>query len=237
MAGKDKPNTIRSLSLALALTFRPILFLYLQLSGWVDAVLFVFSVEDESSFNEVSTFYHRMIHLRSSNNDNIPLFLVGTQGGYFLFLFNFTYTKMLPFAEAISEATPRVVSESRARKLCNEMKRCTYYETCAANGLSVDDVFDDGKSAHDLYWHTNQLMSHVIVSVSGNLCICIISLSVLPHTDSLTHCRILIYFIDSLQANCHDAQLGEHAQSREWPEFSSWHAKPHWRLPKHVKQC
>lgn len=55
-------------------------FPYLQLSGWVDAVLFVFSVEDESSFNAVATFYHRMIHLRS-NNDNIPVFLVGTQGG------------------------------------------------------------------------------------------------------------------------------------------------------------
>lgn len=95
----------------------------MQLSGWVDAVLFVFSLEDESSFNAVSTYYHRMIHLRS-NNDNIPVFLVGTQ-------------------EGISEVTPRVISESRARKLCSEMKRCTYYETCATNGLHVDDVFDD----------------------------------------------------------------------------------------------
>lgn len=155
-------DPIRSLSL-------PLIFLYffvcLQLSGWVDAVLFVFSLEDESSFNAVSTYYHRMIHLRS-NNDNIPVFLVGTQGQcslflplfcvYFSFLTSSTFLLLFFTAEGISEVTPRVISESRARKLCSEMKRCTYYETCATNGLHVDDVFDDGKSI-DLYWHTDQL--------------------------------------------------------------------------------
>lgn len=68
--------SLRSLPLIPFLYF--LSFCVLQLSGWVDAVLFVFSLEDESSFSAVSTYYHRMIHLRS--NDNIPVFLVGTQG-------------------------------------------------------------------------------------------------------------------------------------------------------------
>lgn len=38
----------------------------------------------------------------------------------------------------------RVIDDARARKLANDLKRCAYYETCAAYGLNVDRVFQDG---------------------------------------------------------------------------------------------
>ena len=48
--------------------------------------------------------------------------------------------------DAISESNPRVIHEDRARKLAAELKRCTYYETCATYGLNVERVFHDGLS-------------------------------------------------------------------------------------------
>ncbi len=50
-------------------------------------------------------------------------------------------------SDAISSANPRVIDDSRARKLSNDLKRCTYYETCATYGLNVERVFQDGKSS------------------------------------------------------------------------------------------
>ncbi|CAF4442555.1 unnamed protein product, partial [Adineta steineri] len=63
-----------------------------------------------------------MNHYR--NITDMPLILVGTQ-------------------DAISESNPRVIHEDRARKLANELKRCTYYETCATYGLNVERIFHD----------------------------------------------------------------------------------------------
>ncbi|KAM9349065.1 arfGAP with GTPase domain, ankyrin repeat and PH domain 3 [Symphorus nematophorus] len=45
--------------------------------------------------------------------------------------------------DAISAANPRVIDDSRARKLSNDLKRCTYYETCSTYGLNVERVFQD----------------------------------------------------------------------------------------------
>ncbi|XP_042743994.1 arf-GAP with GTPase, ANK repeat and PH domain-containing protein 3 isoform X3 [Lagopus leucura] len=45
--------------------------------------------------------------------------------------------------DAISATNPRVIDDSRARKLSNDLKRCTYYETCATYGLNVERVFQD----------------------------------------------------------------------------------------------
>lgn len=39
-----------------------------------------------------------------------------------------------------------MIEDSRARKLSNDLKRCTYYETCATYGLNVERVFQDGMS-------------------------------------------------------------------------------------------
>ncbi|KAH6930297.1 hypothetical protein HPB50_012545 [Hyalomma asiaticum] len=95
----------------------------LQFSCWVDAVIFVFSLENEASFSAVYSYYMRMAHFRNNAAD-LPLILVGTQ-------------------DAISESNPRVIDDSRARKLASDLKRCTYYETCATYGFNVERVFQD----------------------------------------------------------------------------------------------
>jgi Arf-GAP/GTPase/ANK repeat/PH domain-containing protein 1/3 len=48
-------------------------------------------------------------------------------------------------SDAISETNPRVIDDARARKLAADLKKCTYYETCATYGLNVEKVFQDGK--------------------------------------------------------------------------------------------
>uniref|UniRef100_A0ABM5EJY9 Arf-GAP with GTPase, ANK repeat and PH domain-containing protein 1 isoform X4 n=1 Tax=Pogona vitticeps TaxID=103695 RepID=A0ABM5EJY9_9SAUR len=93
-----------------------------QFAMWVDAVIFVFSLEDEISFQTVYHYYSRMTNYRNTNE--IPMVLVGTQ-------------------DAISSSNPRAIDDARARKLSNDLKRCTYYETCATYGLNVERVFQD----------------------------------------------------------------------------------------------
>ncbi|CAO2625385.1 Arf-GAP with GTPase, ANK repeat and PH domain-containing protein 1 [Lemmus lemmus] len=117
-----------------------------QFAMWVDAVIFVFSLEDEISFQTVYHYYSRMANYR--NTSEIPLVLVGTQ-------------------DAISSTNPRVIDDARARKLSNDLKRCTYYETCATYGLNVERVFQDGKClAHDCQGfvthrsHSGRIVSH-----------------------------------------------------------------------------
>lgn len=51
---------------------------FFQFTAWVDAVIFVFSLENESSFNAIYSYYTKMSHYR--NTAEIPLILVGTQG-------------------------------------------------------------------------------------------------------------------------------------------------------------
>uniref|UniRef100_A0A8C6WS76 ArfGAP with GTPase domain, ankyrin repeat and PH domain 3 n=1 Tax=Neogobius melanostomus TaxID=47308 RepID=A0A8C6WS76_9GOBI len=96
----------------------------LQFAAWVDAVVFVFSLEDEISFQTVYNYFLRLSSYR--NTAEVPMVLVGTQ-------------------DAISAANPRVIDDSRARKLSNDLKRCTYYETCSTYGLNVERVFQDGE--------------------------------------------------------------------------------------------
>lgn len=45
--------------------------------------------------------------------------------------------------DAISDRCPRVIDDSRARKLANDLKRCSYFETCATYGLNVERVFQE----------------------------------------------------------------------------------------------
>ncbi|XP_037691735.1 arf-GAP with GTPase, ANK repeat and PH domain-containing protein 3 isoform X4 [Choloepus didactylus] len=94
----------------------------LQFAAWVDAVVFVFSLEDEISFQTVYNYFLRLCSFR--NASEVPMVLVGTQ-------------------DAISAANPRVIDDGRARKLSTDLKRCTYYETCATYGLNVERVFQD----------------------------------------------------------------------------------------------
>ncbi len=54
----------------------------LQFTSWVDAVIFVFSLENESSFNAIYTYYTKLSHFRNSTDKEIPIILVGTQGKF-----------------------------------------------------------------------------------------------------------------------------------------------------------
>nr|XP_019597796.1 PREDICTED: arf-GAP with GTPase, ANK repeat and PH domain-containing protein 2 isoform X3 [Rhinolophus sinicus] len=95
-----------------------------KFSGWADAVILVFSLEDENSFQAVSRLHGQLSSLRGEGRGGLALALVGTQ-------------------DRISPSSPRVVDDTRARALCTDMKRCSYYETCATYGLNVDRVFQE----------------------------------------------------------------------------------------------
>ncbi|XP_036750695.2 arf-GAP with GTPase, ANK repeat and PH domain-containing protein 2 isoform X1 [Manis pentadactyla] len=95
-----------------------------KFSGWADAVILVFSLEDENSFQAVSRLHGQLSSLRGEGRGSLALALVGTQ-------------------DRISASSPRVVGDARARALCADMKRCSYYETCATYGLNVDRVFQE----------------------------------------------------------------------------------------------
>ncbi|KAG5837989.1 hypothetical protein ANANG_G00219010 [Anguilla anguilla] len=93
-----------------------------QFCSWVDAVILVFSLENEASFQEV---YKNYSHLCAHRNiADIPLIVVGTQ-------------------DKISNTNPRVIEDARARQLCSDVRRCSYYETCATYGLNVERVFTE----------------------------------------------------------------------------------------------
>jgi len=94
-----------------------------QFSQWVDGIILVFSLENEVSFNSIYSYFARMAHHRGIHD--LPILLVGTQ-------------------DAISESNPRVIDDLRARKLAADLKKCSYYETCATYGLNVERVFQDG---------------------------------------------------------------------------------------------
>uniref|UniRef100_A0A671YC04 ArfGAP with GTPase domain, ankyrin repeat and PH domain 2 n=1 Tax=Sparus aurata TaxID=8175 RepID=A0A671YC04_SPAAU len=100
-----------------------------QFASWVDAVILVFSLENESSFQEVYKIYHQLAVHRPVSE--IPFVVVGTQ-------------------DKISSTNPRVIDDARARQLCSDVRRCTYYETCATYGLNVNRVFTDGMSAQKI---------------------------------------------------------------------------------------
>ncbi|XP_066440496.1 arf-GAP with GTPase, ANK repeat and PH domain-containing protein 2 isoform X1 [Eleutherodactylus coqui] len=93
-----------------------------KFANWVDGVIFVFSLENEASFQDMFQYYALLANYRSVSD--LAVALVGTQ-------------------DKISSSNPRVIEDMRARGLCNDMKRCMYYETCATYGLNVDRVFSE----------------------------------------------------------------------------------------------
>uniref|UniRef100_A0A8B9C6Z3 ArfGAP with GTPase domain, ankyrin repeat and PH domain 2 n=1 Tax=Anser brachyrhynchus TaxID=132585 RepID=A0A8B9C6Z3_9AVES len=93
-----------------------------KFASWADAVIFVFSLENESSFEEVTQLHALLSGYRGAGE--VALALVGTQ-------------------DKISSSNPRVIEDARAQALCGDMKRCLYYETCATYGLNVDRVFTE----------------------------------------------------------------------------------------------
>ncbi|XP_012233441.1 centaurin-gamma-1A isoform X1 [Linepithema humile] len=92
-----------------------------QFSAWIDALLLVFSLENEESFSIVCNFYNRMCSFRDMSE--VPKILVGVQ-------------------DSVNDSNPRVINDVRPRKLACDL-RCPYYETCAIYGLNVERVFQD----------------------------------------------------------------------------------------------
>ncbi|NXC78411.1 AGAP2 protein, partial [Anhinga anhinga] len=114
-----------------------------KFASWADAVIFVFSLENESSFEEVTQLHALLSGYRGASE--VALALVGTQGE--LGTWELPHgdgdgdspclTPLLP-PDKISSSNPRVIEDARAQALCGDMKRCLYYETCATYGLNVD---------------------------------------------------------------------------------------------------
>lgn len=129
-----------------------LLLISLQFASWVDAVILVFSLENEASFQEVYRIYHQLTAHRPVSE--IPFVVVGTQGEpHTTRAFRLqtvrrrgasfvTCAVFLP--DKISSTNPRVIDDAKARQLCSDVRRCTYYETCATYGLNVNRVFNDG---------------------------------------------------------------------------------------------
>lgn len=61
----------------------------------------------------------------------------------FSHIFSSLFMRPLINTDAISDRCPRVIDDSRARKLANDLKRCSYFETCATYGLNVERVFQE----------------------------------------------------------------------------------------------
>ncbi|KAF7668055.1 hypothetical protein LDENG_00034910 [Lucifuga dentata] len=91
-----------------------------QFSSWVDAVILVFSLENEASFQELYQLYSQL----SAHRTDIPVIVVGTQ-------------------DKISSLNPRVIEDQRARQLCIDVRHSLFYETCATYGFNVDRVFSE----------------------------------------------------------------------------------------------
>ncbi|KAJ3586785.1 hypothetical protein NHX12_013178 [Muraenolepis orangiensis] len=89
-------------------------------SSWVDAVLLVFSLENEGSFLELYQLYSQL----NSHRADVPVIVVGTQ-------------------DKISSSNPRVIADQRARQLCIDVRHSLFYETCATYGFNVDRVFSE----------------------------------------------------------------------------------------------
>uniref|UniRef100_S4RXD2 Small monomeric GTPase n=1 Tax=Petromyzon marinus TaxID=7757 RepID=S4RXD2_PETMA len=97
-----------------------------QFASWLDGVMLVFALSDETSFQSVARYHQQLSSLCSLSE--LPTLLVGTQ--------------VVP-ADAIGPGSPRTVEDARARRLCSELRIGTYYETCATYGLNVERVFQE----------------------------------------------------------------------------------------------
>ncbi|XP_031551246.1 arf-GAP with GTPase, ANK repeat and PH domain-containing protein 1-like [Actinia tenebrosa] len=92
----------------------------LQFTQWVDAVIFVFSLDDELSYSMIPGYYAKMAQYR--NISDVPVILVAMRDG-------------------IDDSYPGTVSIQRIKKLINDMKQCVYMEASALTGDNVDAIF------------------------------------------------------------------------------------------------
>lgn len=121
----------------------------MQFAHWCDAVVFVFSVENEESFLMAHQFYLKMLNYRSMHD--LPVILVGTQ-------------------DYVTETCPRVIDDGRARSLAHELKKCAYYETCATYGLNVERVFLDGNLRFFSYFNYLAQAKDIVLILNHVFC-------------------------------------------------------------------
>ncbi|KAL7673091.1 hypothetical protein ACOME3_007963 [Neoechinorhynchus agilis] len=97
-----------------------------EFSKWVDVVMFVFSVENEDSFQTIVRYHHKITKLR--NSGPLPFILTGT-------------------LDTVNAHNPRTVDARRAHMMVQRCAGiCLYIETHSMCGSNVDRVFDMGKS-------------------------------------------------------------------------------------------
>ncbi|KHN72125.1 Arf-GAP with GTPase, ANK repeat and PH domain-containing protein 1, partial [Toxocara canis] len=145
-----------------------------QFAQWIDAVIFVFSLESQDSFETVLHYYNQMAKYR--NLSDVPVLLVGTQ-------------------DAISESNPRVIDEHEGRQMAKNLPRCGYYETCSTYGLNVERVFKDGSSS-PLYIYI-YVCIHIYIHVYTYMYICL-------YTHIYVHTYIFFYFIRRISPRVHN---------------------------------
>lgn len=116
----------------------------------------VFSLENEASFKDVYKNYSELSKHR--NIAEMPIIAVGTQGKictlpmFELKIFYWViYVTVFLSADKISSTNVRVIEDKRVQQLCIDIRRCTYYETCATYGLNVDRVFTESEFLLKMY--------------------------------------------------------------------------------------
>uniref|UniRef100_A0AAY4D839 Small monomeric GTPase n=1 Tax=Denticeps clupeoides TaxID=299321 RepID=A0AAY4D839_9TELE len=151
-----------------------------QFSHWVDGLILVFSLENESSFQEVYSHYSELsIH---RNVAEIPFIVVGTQ-------------------DKISSTNPRVIEDARARQLCSDVRRCSYFETCATYGLNVNRVFTE--AAQKILAAKRQATLFASCKSLPNSP----SHSGVPRAIALTHCLFLFQASNGGQSSDYSSSL------------------------------
>jgi len=96
--------------------------------GWIrtsDCFIFVFSVTDRSSFNEIDEYYEQMLRVKDATRGDVPLVLL---------------------ANKIDLVDERVVSEAEAAAKATEMG-CTLVQTSALSEHGVVDGFEEAVRA------------------------------------------------------------------------------------------
>ncbi|XP_078377192.1 arf-GAP with GTPase, ANK repeat and PH domain-containing protein 1-like isoform X2 [Oculina patagonica] len=94
-----------------------------QFTQWVEAVIFVFSLDDELSFSVLSGYYAKMAQYRKYISD-IPVVLVAITDG----------------VSGVDQTG--LVATNRIKKLITDLKQCVYMEASAMTGENVDRVFN-----------------------------------------------------------------------------------------------
>jgi len=93
-----------------------------QFSLWVDAVLLVFNVADELSFNVISSYYAKMLQYRN-DKEELPCILVAIKD---VDRFDSNYG---------------AVQESRIKKFISDHRNCPFYCVSLETGEKVDEAF------------------------------------------------------------------------------------------------